>query len=537
MGIPELLVVQGNDHTTDTLFDSVIVVSPAFPHPVLTSDFSFSEALEWICEVDKSVQSTGVHFHVVGKDVAAGGRLILAHTGPLDRDYDDVRRYAAAGQKAARTAVEVGSVSPLLVVVGRSKKDETASEYEKFVEVTLLGMLHELYQPLQAREAKGEEEMEPIKSITLLAVDREVEEAKETIRVVKSMEEGRRVMRDIGGADPERMSAPNIVQYLQSIFDPSSSSVSMSVLDDPDTLKDQYPCLHAVGRCSLAVPRHQMCVVHLEYVGEGDIQETLMFAGKGVVYDTGGADIKYGGTMSGMHMDKGGAAAVAGFFKTADLLKPKNIKLVCELGFVRNSSGADNYVSDEVITSHAGVRVLVGNTDAEGRMVMLECLSHLREQALNELNVRIMTCATLTGHAGRAVGPYAITLDNGPARQEKLSKKLQKAGHKWGDCFEVSTLRREDFDWVSPKNTKYDVLQCNSSGGSSGTKRGHQFPAALLLIASGLNNHGRDSSHPLCFSHLDIAGAACVGGDFQFGKPTATPIVALTARYLLDRLP
>lgn len=53
--------------------------------------------------------------------------------------------------------------------------------------------------------------------------------------------------------------------------------------------------------------------------------------------------------MAGMHMDKGGGAAFAGFVKTVSLLKPKGLKVVAEIAFVRNSSGSDNYVSDEII--------------------------------------------------------------------------------------------------------------------------------------------------------------------------------------------
>lgn len=78
---------------------------------------------------------------------------------------------------------------------------------------------------------------------------------------------------------------------------------------------------------------------------------------------------------------KCGASNVAGFLLTAALLKPKNVKIVAELGAVRNSIGADAYVSDEIIVGHSGVRVRVVNTDAEGRMVLADCLSHLLADA------------------------------------------------------------------------------------------------------------------------------------------------------------
>ena len=84
--------------------------------------------------------------------------------------------------------------------------------------------------------------------------------------------------------------------------------------------------------------------------------------------------------MAGMHRDKCGAAAVAGFFQTLSLLKPKGLKVIGSMSMVRNSVGSDCYVSDEIITSRAGVRIRVGNTDAEGRMVMADLLCYMKER-------------------------------------------------------------------------------------------------------------------------------------------------------------
>lgn len=139
----------------------------------------------------------------------------------------------------------------------------------------------------------------------------------------------------------------------------------------------------AVSRCALAVPRHHPRVVRVEYRGDGPITRQVMFAGKGVTYDTGGADIKAGGIMAGMSRDKCGAAAAAGFVRSVAELAPPGLRVVALLGLVRNSVGADAYVADEIIASHAGRRVLVVNTDAEGRMVMADLLSHLRGETLS----------------------------------------------------------------------------------------------------------------------------------------------------------
>jgi len=324
------------------------------------------------------------------------------------------------------------------------------------------------------------------------------------------------------------MAPPRFAQYCVDAF--KGTGVKVSIVDQPKALSKDYPLLMAVARASMEVERHRPCVVRLEYAPKGKIARTLLFAGKGLTYDTGGADLKVGGAMSGMSRDKGGAAAVAGFMLAAAKLGLQGVKIVAELGVVRNSIGAESFVTDEIVKSHAGVRVRIGNTDAEGRLVLADLLSHLRVRAAKELNPRILSVATLTGHAGRAVGPYNIALDNGPARHAAVSESLGAQGDLWGDPFEVSRLRREDWDFVAPRTKADDVLSCNNLP-SSGTARGHQFPMAFLAIASGLDKHGTDSKHPLCFTHVDIGGSGCEGGDWQHGRPSARPVVAFLAAF------
>ncbi|MDB4989501.1 MAG: peptidase [Myxococcaceae bacterium] len=304
------------------------------------------------------------------------------------------------------------------------------------------------------------------------------------------------------------------------------SSIAVRVIEDLDTLAYQYPLLMGVARASLAVERHRPRVISLEYVGEGPIEKTLFLAGKGLTYDTGGADLKVHGHMAGMSRDKGGAAAVVGLMRVLHELAPKRVRVVAELGVLRNSIGPDSYVSDEIITSHAGVRVRIGNTDAEGRLVLADLLSHLRNAALDAVDPHILSLATLTSHAHRAVGPYTIAIENLPAKRRGVAASLSEIGDAWGEPIEISRLRREDFDFIRPRSLAEDVISANSLP-SSLTARGHQYPTAFLSVASGLDRHGGDSDRPLPFTHLDLGGSATEDGDWQHGKPTGAPLVAL----------
>lgn len=498
-------------------WDAVVVVSP-------TAELGDLQAIH------KALKSAALIDARVGKDVLlvsapeiAGGRLIFAPTGPVNRDYDDVRRYADAARAGVLRARDAGAKRPLLLL----PRVPLELEFSRATEVAVLSALAGLWQPLEAREDGRDPELEPVEQIGFevpSGVDGD-----EMARVLGAIEQGRRLARDISGTEPERMRPEAMAEYCREAFE--GTSVRVEVVDDPDRLLAEYPLLAAVARASRSVPRHRPCVIRLEWNPEGAVRETLLLAGKGVTFDTGGSDLKTGG-MAGSSRDKGGAAAVAGFLKTVAVLRPAGLRVVAEIGAVRNSIGADAYVADEIITSHAGVRVRVGNTDAEGRMVLADLLSHLREIANDAREPRILSLATLTGHAARMVGPYTVAIENGPARKHRVAAGLAALGELWAEPFEVTRLRREDFDFVRPQSKADDVLQSNRAA-SAVTTRGHQFPAAFLAIASGLARHGLDSKKPLSFTHVDLAGSTVEAGDWQSGRPTGTPVVALAARWVV----
>lgn len=515
MAFPTPLWVKNLDQAIEqhSDWDGIIVIAPEssnYRHPKLAQ----------IIEAHKKLDArAGVEPVLITDPDIAGQRLIYVPSGNLLRDYDDVRRFADAGKKAIVIARDAGILNPLLVV----DKLQHNPLYEYALEVTYLAMCQALWQPLEARESIGENKVEPVESIGLFSVK------SLDLEWLSATESGRRLARDLCGTEPERMAPPKFADYCVEAF--ADSSVKVDVLGDNDNLVEDYPLLSAVARASIGVKHHHPRVIRLEYCAEGPIEKTLMFAGKGVTYDTGGTDLKTGGHMAGMSRDKGGAAAVAGFIKTASLLKPKGLKIIAELGAVRNSIGSNAFVADEIIQSHAGVRVRIGNTDAEGRLVMADLLSHLREQALNENQVEMFTVATLTGHAALAMGPYTALVDNGVARAHGCSTRLAATGDIWGDPSEISRSRREDFHFIRPRTLADDVLSSNNAP-SSATSRGHQFPMAFLTVASGLDQHCINSQTPLAYTHIDIAGSGVESGDWQHDAPTGVPIVALSARYL-----
>ena len=495
-------------------YDAVVLVGH---DPLAVKLPPLAAALKSLAASDSAATSA---VNLVPAAGVAGGRLVVSPTGPLERDYDDVRRHADAANRGIQRARDAGAKNVLLLVQAAPQD----GLYGNAACVAALGACGGLWQPVEAREHLGENQVEPVQKLGVAVLGGNF--SKKQADWVAAVDAGVRLARDLCGTNPERMAPLKFASYVQAAC--KGSGVKVSVNKDAKKLQKGYPLLMAVARASMPIARHRPCVVRMEYKPSGKITRTIMIAGKGVTYDTGGADLKVNGVMAGMSRDKGGAAAAAGVVLAAAKLKLKGVHLIAELGCVRNSIGADAYVADEVIASHAGRRVRVGNTDAEGRMVLADLLSNLRVGAKRATNPELFSVATLTGHAGRAVGPYNIGLDNGPAHERFTSESLSEAGELLGDPFEISRLRREDYDFVAARTKADDVLQCNNAP-STLTARGHQFPAAFLVRTSGLEDHGIDSAAPLPFTHIDIGGSGCEGGDWQHGKPSGRPVVAMLA--------
>lgn len=493
----------------DADWDALIVLGPDFSE--LNSEFTAS--IQNAKMFDESIGNT---LSVVACEHAPGNRLVLAPTGPLDRDYDDVRRFYDAAKNAVERVAATGAKKPALMITSVP----AGAAWENALSSAYFGFNQGNYESLEAREHHGDS-VEPFSEVGLVGAANP--------EFLHAIEEGRRVSRDICGTEPERMSPKRAAEYCQQAF--AGTSVAVQVIDDRMQLEHEYPLLCAVARASFEVEKQVPAVVRLEFEGEGPIDQSLFLVGKGITYDTGGADLKTGGHMAGMSRDKGGAAAVAGFVKTVAEMKPKGVKVVAELAFVRNNIDNLAFVADEIITGRSGVRVRIGNTDAEGRLVMADPLAKLTQEATSAVNPSLYTIATLTGHAALAKGPYAALVPNKPAMSKGVIQRIMDAGDAWGDGVELSPSRREDFDFIKGRTKADDVLSSNN-GPSATTVRGHQFPMAFLVAVAGLDKHGGNSETPLPYTHIDIAGSGVEGGDWQHGKPSASPVIALAGAFL-----
>jgi len=181
-------------------------------------------------------------------------------------------------------------------------------------------------------------------------------------------------------------------------------------------LSEGFPCMAAVGAGSPRAPH--LAVLHWAGAADGPL---VALCGKGVCFDTGGLDLKPSSAMLRMKKDMGGAAvmmAVAELVMRAKL----PIRLLVLIGAVENAVSGQAMRPMDVLQTRKGLRVEIGNTDAEGRLVLCDLLQFAAEQA----PAMILDAATLTGAARVALGPDLPALFS---NDDALAERLLRAGN------------------------------------------------------------------------------------------------------------
>jgi leucyl aminopeptidase len=186
-----------------------------------------------------------------------------------------------------------------------------------------------------------------------------------------------------------------------------------SIVGD-ELLTANFPLVHAVGRASDRAPR----LLELRWGSEDHPRITLV--GKGVCFDSGGLDLKPAAAMLLMKKDMGGAAVALGLAQ-ALMQRGAPLRLRVLLPAVENAVGSNAFRPGDVLRSRRGLSIEIGNTDAEGRLVLADALA----EAQSDHPDLVVDFATLTGAARVALGPELPALFcNDPA----VSQSLQHLG-------------------------------------------------------------------------------------------------------------
>lgn len=275
-----------------------------------------------------------------------------------------------------------------------------------------------------------------------------------------------------------------------------------------DLLAHNFPLIHAVGRAATGAPR----LVDFTW-GEPDAPKVTL-VGKGVVFDTGGLNLKPDNSMLLMRKDMGGAAAA---LTAADILMSlgARIRLRVVLPIVENSVSGAAFRPGDIYASRKGISVEIGNTDAEGRLILADALALADEEAPDLL----VDFATLTGAARVALGP-----DLPPffTDDEELAAELISMGGSIADPVWRLPLWKP---YLAMLDSKFADINNVGSGGFAGS-----ITAALFLR--------KFVSHARTYLHFDIFGWVPSGkpGRPEGGEPQAARLVAelLLARFGLS---
>ncbi|WP_438852605.1 leucyl aminopeptidase family protein [Brevundimonas nasdae] len=177
-----------------------------------------------------------------------------------------------------------------------------------------------------------------------------------------------------------------------------SAGATITVTTGDALLEDNYPAVHAVGRA--AAPHRAPRVIEIGWKLDQTDLPLVALVGKGVVFDTGGLDLKPAAGMRNMKKDMGGSAhalALGRLVMQADL----PVRLVVIVAAVENAVSADAFRPGDILNSRKGLTIEIGNTDAEGRLILADALTRAGEHSPD----LTLDFATLTGAARIALGP------------------------------------------------------------------------------------------------------------------------------------
>ncbi|WP_100259459.1 leucyl aminopeptidase family protein [Qipengyuania seohaensis] len=217
-----------------------------------------------------------------------------------------------------------------------------------------------------------------------------------------------------------------------------------------DALEQDYPMVHAVGRA--AERKHAPRLIHLTWGKESD--PVLAIVGKGVCFDSGGLDVKSAAGMKLMKKDMGGAAhalALGGLIMGGKL--PVRLHLLVPA--VENAIAGNAFRPGDVLSSRKGLTVEIGNTDAEGRLILGDALTRASEENPD----LILDFATLTGAARVALGPDYPAL---MTRRDETADALIEAGRGVDDEPWRLPLPDAYREWLAS-----DIADTNNAHGNS----------------------------------------------------------------------
>lgn len=329
------------------------------------------------------------------------------------------------------------------------------------------------------------------------------QENSQAIQIGKIRASAMAFSRDLTNDTANELNPETFPEILKEKF--ANTEVEVNVLGKKEIESKEMNGLLAVSRGSKYEPRF----VELKYVGD-ESKPLVALVGKGVTFDTGGISLKSGRDLSDMRMDMGGAAAVSGAIKLLAESKA-NVNVIGLLQIVENMPDSNSMLPGDVIRYKNGKTVQVGNTDAEGRLILADGLIRA-----DELNADfIVNIATLTGAAAVALGSETGAVMG----NLEYASEMRTIGAKNGD--NVWPLPLIDA-YESYLDSDYADFSNISNKGEAGA-----ITAGLFLR--------RFVTNPEKWLHVDMAGVMESGNKGYYTKSARGFGARLLADYTIEK--
>ncbi len=290
-------------------------------------------------------------------------------------------------------------------------------------------------------------------------------------------------VRDIINSMPDEITPTKLAAIAEEVA--KENRLEYKIYDEEWLRENGYGAFYAVGKASAHPPR----LIHLAYKPK-NAKRKVVLVGKGLTYDSGGLSLKPADYMVTMKSDKSGAVTVLGIIKAISELE-LDIEVHAILGAAENMIGGNAYKPDDVLKAKNGKTIEVRNTDAEGRLVLADCLCYAQE------NIKgfdaIMDFATLTGACVVGLGEYTAGV---MGFNKDIIQEAIKTGEKRGEHFAYLP-----FNKYLPKLLKSNVADiCNIAS----SRYGGALTAGLFL-SNFIEEENKNK-----WIHFDIAGPAYV---------------------------
>ncbi len=330
---------------------------------------------------------------------------------------------------------------------------------------------------------KSEKAKHPIKEICINS-KRDFEEI---IKEAKIRAESINFVRDIINSMPDELTPAKLAAIAEEVAE--KNNLECKIYDENYLYENGYYAFYSVGKASSNPPR----LIHLSYKPENS-KRKIVLIGKGLCYDSGGLSLKPADYMVTMKSDKSGASTVLGIIKAASELG-LDIEVHAILGAAENMIGSNAYKPDDVLKAKNGKTIEVRNTDAEGRLVLADCLCYAEEN-IKDFD-KIFDFATLTGACVVGLGEYTAGVMGFNKQQiEEIIKTSEKTGEHFAYL---------PFNKYLPKLLKSNIADiCNIAS----SRYGGALTAGLFLSEFVQN---KDK-----WTHFDIAGPAYVEKEWGY---------------------